>query len=192
MNINPINSINTYTPASSKINSSSNKNTDKSLEKDAVVYEKSGSENNISPSETIAKLKQETATKTKALRDIVEKLINKQANTVNKLLNPVTKKDWEYIISNYEIDQTTISEAKEAISENGYFGVKKTTERIMDFAKALSGGDPANIDALRDAVEKGFKKAEQAWGGELPSICGETYQAVMDEFTKWKAEASQS
>ncbi len=192
MNINPINSINTYTPASSKINSSSNKNTDKSLEKDAVVYEKSGSENNIGPSETIAKLKQETATKTKALRDIVEKLINKQSDTVNKLLNPATKKDWEYIISNYEIDQTTINEAKEAISENGYFGVKKTTERIMDFAKALSGGDPANIDALRDAVEKGFKKAEQAWGGELPSICGETYQAVMDEFTKWKAEASQS
>lgn len=192
MNINSVNSINTYTPASSKTNFSSNKKTDIPLEQDAVIYEKSGSENNTSASETIARLKQETAAKTQALRDLVEKIISKQSDNFNKFLELGTKKDWEYIISNNEINQTTINEAKEAISEDGYFGVKKTTERIMDFAKALSGGNPANIDALRDAVEKGFKKAEKAWGGELPSISNDTYKAVMDEFAKWKAEASQS
>lgn len=86
---------------------------------------------------------------------------------------------WKQIASgNFTVDAKTKAEAEAAISEDGYWGVKQTSERIFDFAKALAGDDPDKMKKMQDAVEKGFKQAEDAWGGSLPGICGETQSAV--------------
>ncbi|MDD3661353.1 MAG: hypothetical protein PHT89_11630, partial [Lachnospiraceae bacterium] len=61
--------------------------------------------------------------------------------------------------------------------------------RILDFAKALSGGDPDMIDKMRDAFKKGFEEATKSWGKDLPSLSNDTYQAVMDKFDKWAEES---
>lgn len=81
--------------------------------------------------------------------------------------------------------QEDIDAAKAQIAEGGFYSVAKTTDRIMEMAKALANGDPSKISVLKDAVEKGFKQATQAWGSELPQISQDTYKAVMAEFDKW-------
>lgn len=75
--------------------------------------------------------------------------------------------------------------AQEAISEDGYWGVKQTSERIVAFGKALVGGDPSRVEEMRDAFVKGYQAAEKVWGGALPEISQQTYDAVMKLFDEW-------
>ena len=79
-------------------------------------------------------------------------------------------------------DADTIAQAKEDISDNGYWGVSQTSDRIYDFAMALSGGDEEKMQKMKEAVEKGFKEATKSWGKDLPDISSRTYDAVMKKF----------
>ena len=96
---------------------------------------------------------------------------------------------WKQIASgNFTVDAQTKADAEAAISEDGYWGVKQTSERIFDFAKALAGDDPDKMKKMQDAVEKGFKQAEDAWGGSLPGICGDTKSAINKLFDDYYKE----
>lgn len=98
---------------------------------------------------------------------------------------------WKFIASgNYEVDAKTRAEAKEAISENGYWGVKQTSQRIFDFAQAVAGDDVEKMKEMQAAVEKGFSQAKSAWGGEMPSITGDTYEAVNNLFEEYYAASA--
>ncbi len=103
---------------------------------------------------------------------------------------------WKMMASgNYTVDAKTKAEAQAAISEDGYWGVSKTSQRIFDFAHALVGDDPEKMKKMQEAVEKGFKQAEEAWGGSLPSISGETHTAInklFDEYYTKNGVASES
>ena len=86
---------------------------------------------------------------------------------------------WKMMASgNYTVDAKTKAEAQQAISEDGFWGVKQTSQRIFDFAKSLAGDDVELMEKYQKAVEKGFSQAEDAWGGSLPSICGDTHEAI--------------
>lgn len=96
---------------------------------------------------------------------------------------------WKLIASgNFTVDPQTRAEAQEAISENGYWGVSQTSQRIFDFAFALAGEDVDKMKEMQAAVEKGFQQAGAAWGGELPSICGNTHTAVSKLFDDYYAK----
>ena len=96
---------------------------------------------------------------------------------------------WRFMASgNYSVDAKTKAEAQAAISEDGYWGVSKTSQRIFDFAHALAGDDPEKMKEMQAAVEKGFKQAEDAWGGSLPSICGDTHAAIGKLFDDFYAK----
>jgi len=86
-----------------------------------------------------------------------------------------------------EVDLDTLSQedAEELIAEDGYFGVEKTSERIVQFAIGVAGGDPARINAIREGVDKGFQEAYDAFGGWLPDISYDTYDAVMQKLNDW-------
>lgn len=86
-----------------------------------------------------------------------------------------------------EIDLSTIApdDAQELISDDGYFGVEKTSDRIFTFAVGMAGGDPTRIDALLEGVENGFKEALDAFGGWLPDISYDTYDTVMKKLDGW-------
>lgn len=64
--------------------------------------------------------------------------------------------------------------------------VEQTSDRIVEFAKALSGGDSEKADEMIAAFKKGFDQATKAWGKSLPDISGRTYDAVMKKFDAWK------
>jgi hypothetical protein len=89
-----------------------------------------------------------------------------------------------------EINLETISqeEAAELVADDGYFGVEKTSDRIVDFAIGVAGGDPSRIDAIKAGVEKGFQEAREAFGGELPEISYQTYDAVIEKLDIWVEE----
>ena len=98
---------------------------------------------------------------------------------------------WKFIASgNYKVDAQTRAEAKEAISEDGYWGVKQTSQRIFDFAQAVAGDDEEKMKEMQAAVEKGFSQAKSAWGGEMPSITDDTYEAVNSLFEEYYASAA--
>ena len=96
---------------------------------------------------------------------------------------------WKMMASgNFTVDEKTKAEAQQAISEDGFWGVKQTSKRIFDFVAALAGDDVELMKKYQAAVEKGFGEAEKSWGGSLPSICGDTHTAVNKLFDDYYAQ----
>ena len=62
---------------------------------------------------------------------------------------------------------------------SGHWGVKQTSERILSFATALTGGNPDKIEEMRAAFEKGYKKAEETWGGKMFFLFKSDYSTVV-------------
>ena len=132
----------------------------------------------------IDEIKADFARNTESFKKMVEAMIEKQGKKVNQVLKDLAEgKDVEITV-----DSETQAAAQAAISEDGYFGVNKTSERIVDFAKALSGGDKSKIETLRNAFKAGFESAKEAFGGELPEISQQTYDKVMQGFDDWAKE----
>lgn len=89
-----------------------------------------------------------------------------------------------------DISAMTPAEAQGLIAEDGYLGVEQTSQRIVDFAIAVAGGDPSRIAAVREGVERGFQEAKEAFGGWLPDISYQTYDAVTEKLDIWEASLS--
>ena len=95
--------------------------------------------------------------------------------------------DYKIATDSSEIDMSTLTpeKAQELIADDGYFGVEKTSDRIVKFAIGMAGGDPARIDAIRQGVDDGFQQALDAMGGWLPDISYDTYDSVMQKLDDW-------
>ncbi len=72
------------------------------------------------------------------------------------------------------ISELSTEEAQGLISENGHFGVAKTSQRISDFVLKGASEDLDRLKAGREGILRGFKEAEKLWGGKLPDISYET------------------
>ena len=162
-------------------------------EDSGVVYEPSADSKTASSTKKtytpdtnlINKLKADAEARTAQLRSLVEKMMSGQANTYGKA-NDI----WQFLRSgNYTVDAATKMQAQADIAEDGYWGVEQTSDRIIDFANALTGGDPDKIEEMREAFKKGYAQAEKTWGGSLPEISKQTYEAVMKKFDEM-AEAA--
>lgn len=95
---------------------------------------------------------------------------------------------WKVLASGkFTADADTIAQAKEDISEDGYWGVNQTSDRIFSFALALSNGDESRWKNGK-GCGKGFSLATKSWGQELPSISSDTHSAIMDKFDNWFKE----
>lgn len=126
----------------------------------------------------IQKLQADADARTAQLRSIVEQLMTKQATAYGQA-NDI----WSFLAKgNYTVDPATKAQAQADIAEDGYWGVEQTSDRIIDFATALTGGDPDKIEEMRAAFKKGYEQAQETWGGELPEISQKTYDAVMKKF----------
>ncbi|MCM1134641.1 MAG: hypothetical protein NC400_03605 [Clostridium sp.] len=135
--------------------------------------------------ELVAKMKADSDARTAQLQSIVEKMLSKQGQTYGKA-NDI----WSVLSSgNFTVDAATKAQAQADIADDGYWGVSQTSQRILDFASALTGGDPSQIEKMRSAFLKGYKQAEKTWGGSLPGICQQTYDAVLKGFDKMAEDA---
>jgi len=84
-----------------------------------------------------------------------------------------------------DFESITPGEAQELVADDGYFGVENTAERIFNFAVGVAGGDITRIDAIKEGVNNGFAEALEAFGGELPEISYDTYDAVINKLDEW-------
>jgi len=126
----------------------------------------------------INKLKADAEARTAQLRSLVEQMMGKQVNAYGQA-NDI----WKFLASGkFTVDPATKAQAQADIAEDGYWGVEATSSRIIDFATALTGGDPSKVEEMREAFKKGYAMAEKKWGGELPEISKRTYDAVMKKF----------
>lgn len=62
------------------------------------------------------------------------------------------------------------AEAKELVSNDGFFGVDQTSKRIADFVLMGAGDNVEMLKAGRDGILQGFNSAEELWGSKLPEI----------------------
>lgn len=161
----------------------------------AVVYEKSSSAKSSKKSNSaiIAKLQADSDARLSSLKSLVEKVITKQGNTYasansSDIMN--NSAFWNAIrTGNFTVDAETAAQAKADIAEDGYWGVNQTSDRLVEFAKAAAGGDSSKIEKMRNAIQKGFDAAKKLWGGELPGISQDTYDATMKKLDQWAEEA---
>ena len=156
-----------------------------------AVYDKTSSDSDKKATYSINKMSAEKrAELVKQMKADEEKRQNQLVSIVNKMLTGQATKFkqaddsfWSTLAKGgFSVDAAAKKEAQELISEDGYYGVKQTSERIFNFASALAGDDPKKMEEMRKAFEKGFKQATQSWGQDLPSISQDTYKAVEKMF----------
>ena len=82
------------------------------------------------------------------------------------------------------IAELSQDEAAQLVSEDGFFGITQTSERIANFVINGSGGDESMMRAGREGMIQGFKEAEAMWGGELPEISQQTMQKAIEMVDK--------
>lgn len=177
-----------------KTDSSAKAEETKAAENDGVVYEKGTqaekkatySINKMSAEDRAAlvqQLKQDDLNRRSQLSTLVQKMFSGQAGVAKlaDLFSPENLKN---------VSPAEIAQAKEDVSEDGYYGVKQTSQRLFDFASALAGDDVEKMKEMQVAMEKGYKNAEKAWGGKLPDICQETLDAANKLFDDYYASKS--
>ena len=125
-----------------------------------------------------AQLQADSEARMAQLQSIVLRTINKQAETYGQATDM-----WKFLAKgDFTVDAATKAQAQADIAEDGYWGVEATSSRIVDFAVALCGDDKDKLEEMREAFKKGFKQAEETWGGKLPDICQRTYDRVFEKF----------
>jgi len=77
------------------------------------------------------------------------------------------------------INELSADEAAELVSEDGFFGVNKTSDRVAGFVINGAGDDIDKLKAGREGVITGFKDAERIWGDKLPDIAYETQERTL-------------
>lgn len=77
------------------------------------------------------------------------------------------------------LNEFTPEEAAELVSEDGYFGVDQTAQRLADFVITGGGEDLQRLQAGREGIIRGFKEAEGIWGSKLPEISYNTLEKAL-------------
>ena len=123
----------------------------------------------------VQSLQEQTEKATENLRKLVEHLILKQDGTVNWIRNGAKVASGK-----------AIEEMRLAISDDGQYGVKAVSDRIVQFAIAYAGDDPEKLQDMREAIDMGYAEAEKIFGGKLPDICGKTYNEIIRKLDDWE------
>ncbi|MFZ6873334.1 DUF5610 domain-containing protein [Undibacterium sp. Di27W] len=124
-------------------------------------------------------LLEESDRKAQEIINLIKPLVEQQGLDISKVASGQQK---------ISASPEAIKAAQAAVADGGEFSVEKTAERILSFAKAAIGDDPAKLDKISAAVEQGFKEASDILGGSLPDISKQTLEAIRTEFARWKSD----
>jgi hypothetical protein len=79
------------------------------------------------------------------------------------------------------IEALSPEQASELISEDGYYGIAQTAQRLSEFVLMGAGDDLDKLRAGREGIMRGFKEAEEMWGGKLPELSYKTIDSAMEQ-----------
>ena len=134
----------------------------------------------------VSQLKADQQSRQEQLVNIVKQMMTKQASSYG--IATGDDSIWKFLASgNFTVDEATKAQAQADIAEDGYYGVKQTSQRLFDFASALAGDDVDKMREMQAAMEKGFRQATGAWGKSLPQICSDTIDAANKMFEDYYA-----
>lgn len=137
----------------------------------------------------VEQLKADQAYRQQQLTDIVAKTLTGQSKSFGIATGD---EFWRmFADGKVTVDAAAKAKAQEDISEDGYWGVKQTSERLFDFASALAGDNVEMMEKMQKAMDKGFGQATKTWGKELPSISKDTYDAANKLFEEYYASKKQ-
>lgn len=85
-------------------------------------------------------------------------------------------------------NDSEVETLKKLTAENGYFGVKQTSDRIFNFAAGVAGNDLEKLQSAKEGIEKGFEKVRGIFGANLPEITNRTHDAVMEKMDAYISE----
>ncbi|QGG47507.1 hypothetical protein [Heliorestis convoluta] len=125
----------------------------------------------------IQRLKAATEQRMAKLIETVRQLVESQGMRFMGL----EKVQWDKI----EVPDEVRAQAAADIADDGPFGAPKVADTIIQFAVAISGGDPEKVPLLRRAVEGGFNQAKRMLG-ELPEVSKRTHALIMEAFDEWE------
>lgn len=132
----------------------------------------------------ISKMKEDLNQRQQQLQSIVSQMLGQQATTYG--IANSTDDIWKFLAEgNFTVDEAAKAQAQKDIAEDGYFGVKQTSERLFDFASALAGDDVERMKKMQEAMHKGFEDATGVWGKELPEISKDTIKAADQLFEEY-------
>jgi len=137
--------------------------------------------------EKVKAMKEETDLRMLELfKDTTLKTSLKQLGGVRGILEKL--RNGEKVTLEIEFTAEDVEQAKIDVAEGGYWSAEETSSRLVDFAKALSGGDPEKAAMLKDSFVEAFKEIEEMFGGELPELSYETYDLTMSKFDAWETD----
>lgn len=124
----------------------------------------------------------------------VQNLMNESEdiqNSVNQLITDMLKRQGyteEQIKSGdfeaLDVDEIARQKAAEMIGPGGELSPEKVSDRIVQFAIGVFGGDKSKIDIIRGSIDRGFGEAEKILG-ELADVSKETYTMIQDKLDAW-------
>lgn len=166
-----------YTKATVTDNRSSNakSGTDPDSNHEANLMEEQ--QKKVKQNESVPQNKTALQIKNDGMKDYVRQMFEGQYKDANKT---DAMKELEEILTSFDENE----------HEEDYWGVEKTANRILDFAKSLANGDESKFNTLKDAFEQGFSETEKFFGGKgkLPQISYDTYDRVQKGFDDWANE----
>ncbi|MBP5261940.1 MAG: hypothetical protein J6Z43_07435 [Clostridiales bacterium] len=150
-----------------------------------VIYERGNTQdglyninkmNKADRSAIVEQLKADAQRRQDDLMNLVQKTLSGQVGAYGK----ATGDDfWKNLAGGkFTVSAATKAQAQKDIGEDGYWGVKQTSQRLFDFASALAGDDVDQMKKMQKAMHKGFDQAPKAWGRDLPSISNDTLNAA--------------
>ncbi len=110
------------------------------------------------------------------LRNLVLRLLQRQGQATD---------DCGTLPDILQLDNEARAEAAAAIAPDGPLSAEAVSDDIVEFAKAISGGDKSKLEMLKGAIEKGFSEAAGLLGGKLPDVSLKTKELVWQKLDAW-------
>ncbi len=108
---------------------------------------------------------------------------------INSLLSGVDTETAKSLLSNIDFAslgyngknplKMNSNELQQLISEEGFFGIENTANRIADFVIKGSGNDMEKLKKGFEGIKRGFEQAEKMWGEKLPQISQDTINVAL-------------
>lgn len=104
------------------------------------------------------------------------------ANTTNKATSILSQIDFASIgYTGKNILSMNSNELNQLVSEEGFFGIENTANRIADFVINGAGDDLEKLKKGFEGMKQGFAQAEKIWGDKLPQISQDTINKAIEK-----------
>lgn len=128
-------------------------------------------------------------------QQILTNLVNGNDEYINFFSGKTTESGLSLESIGYEgkaLNQLTQGEAKDLVSQGGFFGINETSARVTSFVLNMTGDNLEALQESRKGLVQGFEEAQKLFGGELPDISIKTQEKSLEIIDAKIAELSKT